>query len=92
VIGPLLEYPPLATLANSFIVAFNNLRHCAPLSVKSTVTLGIMLLIYVYCQYVTLVCSYSGGAYLDGYCTKITQIENFIIQQLQSIGCMLSVE
>jgi hypothetical protein len=39
--GPLLEYPPLATLINSFITAFNNLRHCAPLSVKASITAAV---------------------------------------------------
>jgi hypothetical protein len=33
----LLEYPPLTVLSNFFVNAANQLRYCAPLSVKSTI-------------------------------------------------------
>eukprot|EP01083_Nonionella_stella_P264942 898063_1 len=34
----LLEYPPLSFLANGFILAFNQLSYCAPLSISSGIT------------------------------------------------------
>jgi flagellar biosynthesis GTPase FlhF len=35
--GKLVEYPPLAVLANTFVEAVNNLRHCCPFSMCSQI-------------------------------------------------------
>lgn len=37
----LIEYPPLAVYTNGMLSAFNELRHCAPLSLKSAVAESI---------------------------------------------------
>lgn len=69
-----MEFPPLATLANSFIAAFNNLGYCAPLSVKSVIVTGTTSFLFFASQSVSRTSSSSSAFHFTAVETTLLAI------------------